>query len=81
MKLWFDAEHKELVTEDQLRKDYEAWLPEMVKENGLEYVVENAADFTFEGYQLICETDPSYCLIPVYNCEKFTEVKPNEENA
>lgn len=78
MKLWFDAEHKELVTEDQLRKDYEAWLPEMVKENGLEYVVENAADFTFEGYQHICETDLSYCLIPVYNCEKFEEVKPNE---
>lgn len=79
MKLWFDSETRELVTEDQLRKDYAAWLPEMVNENGLQYVVENARDFTFDAYAYnwACGRHGG-TLTPVYNAEHFKEVKPDE---
>lgn len=78
MKLWFDTERAELVTESQLREDYQAWLPEMVKENGIEYVVENASDFTFDAYANDWAVGThGGTLIPVYNAEHFTEVKPN----
>lgn len=77
MKLWFDTEHRELVTDDQLRKQWEEWLLEVVAENGLPYVVENARDFSYETYAYgWCET-----LIPVYNAEHFKieEVNPDDE--
>ena len=78
MKLWFDIESRELVTEDQLRKEYaESWLPERVKEEGLVYVVENAEDFTFEAWVRDCLCSCGGTLVPVYNAEYFKEVEPN----
>lgn len=78
MKLWFDIVIRELVTEDQLRKEYaESWLPERVKEEGLVYVVENARDFTFDAWVQNCLCSNDGTLIPVYNAESFKEVKPD----
>lgn len=77
MKLWFDTETSELVTEQDMRNEYQDWLVEQVGENGSSYVLENHDDFTFESWVDSCTTRWSGTLYPVTNADKFKEVKPD----
>lgn len=71
MKLWFDTETRSLVTEDNMRDEYQDWLVNRVSEEGAEYVLKNHADFTFEQFIENCMMETLY---PVYNAEHFKEV-------
>lgn len=73
MKLWFDTEARKLVTEADLREEYQDWLVERVSEEGAEYVLKNHDDFTFEQFVSNCVMDT---LCPVYNADHFKEVTP-----
>lgn len=77
MKLWFDSKTCELVTEQDLRNEYQDWLVEQVRENGSQHVLENHDDFTFEVWVDECTTRWNGTLYPVTNADKFKEVKPN----
>ena len=78
MKLWFDMETRELVTEAELRHIYQDWLVNRVSEEGAEYVLNNHGDFTFEAYayEVACGRSGG-TLIPVRNAEHFKEVELN----
>lgn len=76
MKLWFDVGERKIVTEAELHKWHEDWLKEMLEENGLTYMIENANYYTFAAYEQLV-TGYSGELVPVYNAEHFTEVEPN----
>ena len=74
MKLWFDTETCELVTEDDLRNEYQDWLCEKCMEEGAEYVLKNHDDFTYEAFVDGCVTRWNGTLYPVTNADKFKEV-------
>ena len=76
MKLWFDTETRNLITEANMREEYQDWLVNRVSEEGSQYVLSHHADFTFEQFISNC-TGYDGTLVPVYNAEYFKEVESN----
>lgn len=77
MKLWFDTETSELVTEQDLRNEYQDWLIERTREVDAEYMLEHHDEYTFESWVDNCTTRWNGTLYPVTNADKFKEVKLN----
>ena len=71
MKLYFDTETGELITEAQLLEQYPDWVKERISEEGAEYVLQNMQDFSFEQFVENCTTPWNGTLIPVMNAEHY----------
>ena len=77
MKLWFDTETYELITEPRLRSEYESWLKDVEPENGIPYMLDHWQDFSFDAYIENCQTINDGTLMPVANAEYFKEATPD----
>lgn len=76
MRLWFDTESGELVTEKEMIREYAIKIINMCVEDGIpeaqHTILEN--EYTFEDFLKDCTTPWNGTLIPVVNADKFKEV-------
>ena len=70
MRLWFDMDTCELITEEKMIDEYQDWLVERVAEEGPDYVRANHEDFTYSAF-IKCNVT----LYRVTNAANFEEVK------
>lgn len=72
MKLYFDTETCNLITEEDLKREYPLWLLERASEDGIDYVKKNFEYFTYEVFEENC-TNLDGTLLPVENSGEFVK--------
>lgn len=71
-RLFFDTNTREIVTMDDMLRDYTPWVVDAVTENGAEYVRDNPHDFSFQAYVCSCMAAYGGVLVEIANADRIT---------